>query len=134
MRTLRYFFFLTDLGFILYWLVTGLHLLPDAYLFKDYTNPILVAWNWSFLPLDLLVSATGLTTLYLWQLGRPGCPLLVVVSLVLTLCSGLQSVAFWAVRADYDWLWWGPNLYLLVYPSYFLVRLRHHVQPPFLVK
>ena len=69
MRTLKFFFLITDIGFILYWLITLLHLIPPEYLFQDYTNPILTAWNWSFLPLDLFVSATGLTSLFLYRRG-----------------------------------------------------------------
>jgi hypothetical protein len=44
------FLWFTDLGFIAYWLITALKLLPAEGLFNDYINPILVAWNWSFLP------------------------------------------------------------------------------------
>jgi len=36
------------------------HVIPESYLFKDYDNPILQAWNWSFLPLDLCISFTDL--------------------------------------------------------------------------
>ncbi len=32
-------------------------------------NPILSAWDWSFLPLDLIVSATGLSSTWLARLG-----------------------------------------------------------------
>jgi hypothetical protein len=48
MRQLKKFFLLTDVGFILYWLITILNIIPEKYLFKDYKNPLLVAWNWSF--------------------------------------------------------------------------------------
>ena len=69
--TLKPFFLVVDIGFILYWTVTLLHLIPEAYLFKDYEDPILVAWNWSFLPLDLFISVTGLGSLYLLRRGNP---------------------------------------------------------------
>jgi hypothetical protein len=32
----------------------------------------------------------------------------------------LQAVAFWALRGDYDPVWWAPNLFLLFYPVLFL--------------
>ncbi len=70
MKTLKKFFLVTDIAFILYWLITLLHLLPEEYLYKDYNNPILVAWNFSFLPIDLLVSFTGFTSLFLYQKKR----------------------------------------------------------------
>lgn len=66
MKQLRPFFLVVDIGFVVYWLVTLLEIVPAPYLFKDYANPILQAWNWSFLPLDLAISATGFYSLYLW--------------------------------------------------------------------
>lgn len=120
MRALKPFLLFTDIGFIVYWLITALHLIPAQYLFNDYTNPILVAWNWSFLPLDLLISATGLSSLYLAQRGDRRWRDLALISLVLTFCSGLMALVFWALRADYDPSWWVPNLYLLLYPLAFL--------------
>lgn len=120
MRALKPFLLFTDIGFIVYWLITALHLIPAQYLFNDYTNPILVAWNWSFLPLDLLISATGLSSLYLAQRGDRRWRDLALISLVLTFCSGLMALVFWALRADYDPSWWVPNLYLPLYPLAFL--------------
>jgi len=123
MGALRYFFWVTDLGFVAYWLVTLSGILPDEYLFKDYHEPVLVAWNWSFLPLDLLISATGLASLFAHRrahlLWRP----LALLSLALTSCSGLMAISFWVLRRDFDPSWWIPNLYLLVYPLFFLPRL-----------
>ncbi|MBW1760639.1 MAG: DUF5360 family protein [Deltaproteobacteria bacterium] len=94
----------------------------DEYLFKDYDNPILSAWNWSFLPLDLAISASGLTAL---RLARRGLSWrnLALVSLVLTSCSGLMAVSFWTLRSEFDPAWWLPNLFLLLYPLWFLPRL-----------
>jgi hypothetical protein len=122
MRALKPFFLATDIGFIIYWLITLLGLIPAAYLFKGYHDPLLVAWNWSFLPLDLLVSASGLGSLLLERQGNPRWRELALVSLVLTSCSGLQAVAFWTLRADFDLTWWLPNLYLLIYPLAFIPR------------
>jgi hypothetical protein len=114
---------LTDVGFLAYWLVTALQLLPAAWLFKDHDHPILQAWNWSFLPLDLGISATGLGALWLVKRGDGrGLPL-ALVSLTFTVCSGLLAVAFWTLRRDFDPGWWAPNLFLLLYPLPFLPRL-----------
>lgn len=123
MKLLRYFFLLTDIGFILYWLITLLLLIPNEYLFQDYQNPILVAWNWSFLPLDLFVSATGLGSLYLWKKQDKRWHKLALMSLVLTFCSGLQAIAFWVIRGDFDLSWWIPNLFLLLYPIPFVWKM-----------
>jgi hypothetical protein len=103
--------------------ISALHLVPASWAFKDYAHPILNAWNWSFLPLDLAVSATGLGSVALSRAGDARWRMLATVSLALTSASGLQAVAFWALRGDFDWAWWAPNVFLLVYPMPYLVRL-----------
>jgi hypothetical protein len=116
------FMLATDLGFLGYWLLTALHALPPAWLFKDYDNPILQAWNWSFLSLDLVVSVTGILAVTRLRAGRPGASMLALVSLTATSASGLMALSFWIVRRDFDLGWWAPNLFLLVYPIAFLRR------------
>ncbi len=123
MNTLRYFFLVVDIGFIIYWAITALHLIPAEYLFNDYSNPILVNWNWSFLPLDLLISATGLSSIYLHSRSRSGWKNMALVSLVLTSVSGLQAVSYWTLAGETDPAWWIPNLFLLIYPLFFIPRL-----------
>jgi hypothetical protein len=120
MRFLSALMILTDLAFIAYWTAVVMSLIPTDYLFKDYNNPIVVDWNYSFLPLDLLISATGLLSMGFRRGGFFSWYPLCVVSLTLTFCSGLQAVAFWAMRADYDPIWWGANLFLMAYPAGFL--------------
>lgn len=123
MKTLKLFFLITDLGFIFYWLIVLLHLIPDSLLFKDYNDPILQAWNWSFLPLDLFISFTGLFSLYLFRKDNPVWKQYALISLILTFCSGLQAIAFWTIRLDFDITWWIPNLFLLLYPLFFIPKL-----------
>ncbi len=123
MRKLRPFFWMVDIGFIAYWIITLAHVIPESYLFKDYDNPILQAWNWSFLPLDLCISFTGLTSLRMHKKANPSWKPLALISLVLTSCSGLQAVAFWVLRSDFDPMWWAPNLFLLIYPLFFIPGL-----------
>jgi len=123
MKTLKPFLLVTDLGFIAYWMITLLHLIPNAILFKDYSNPILISWNWSFFPLDMFISATGLLSLYYYNKGNRIWMKFCLISLVLTFCSGLQALAFWVMRADFDWTWWIPNAYLLIYPLFFIIPL-----------
>ena len=120
MNRLKPFFLVVDIGFLLYWAITAFALIPATYLFQDYTNPILVAWNWSFLPLDLFVSATGLSSVYFHSRSRIVWRQLALLSLVLTFCSGLQAIAFWAFRCEFDLFWWAPNLFLMIYPLFFL--------------
>jgi hypothetical protein len=125
MKHLPKFFLVVDIGFILYWLITALHVIPEEYLYNDYKNPLLVSWNWSFLSIDLLVSFTGLFSLYLRSRQKATWRYFAIISLVLTSASGLMAVSFWTITGDFDLLWWTPNLFLLLYPIYFLRGLIH---------
>lgn len=121
------FLLLTDIGFLLYWGVTALHVagvfhLPPDYLFKDYDNPLVFAWNWSFMPLDVTLSLAGLIGMALWRRGHPAAHVLVAFSLALTFCAGLMAIAFWAISGDFDLGWWLPNLFLMLWPLFYLPR------------
>lgn len=130
MNRLRPFFLIVDIGFILYWAITLLELIPAEHLFQDYANPLLVAWNWSFLPLDLMISATGITSLALFARQRPLWAPLALISLTLTFTSGLQAIAFWTIRGDFDLAWWAPNLFLMIYPLFFIPGLLRRLAAP----
>ncbi|MEW4227642.1 YvaD family protein [Priestia megaterium] len=123
MKYLKPFFLVTDIGFIVYWIVTYFEWIPKSAAFKDYDNPIVIAWNWSFFPLDILISFTGLFSLYLYRLHRESWKGYALISLVLTFCSGLQAIAYWAFIKDFDFTWWAFNLYLMVYPLFFIKLL-----------
>jgi hypothetical protein len=123
MKYLRPFLLFTDVGFIIYWAITAAHLIPDEYLFKDYTNSISIAWNWSFFPLDLAISITGFMTLFYYGRKMAVWQKLCLISLVLTFCSGLLAISFWVLQKDFDLLWWAPNLFLLVFPLPFIWKL-----------
>lgn len=122
MKTLRPFFLVVDIGFILYWIITYSGVIPGEYLFPDYHNALLVTWNWSFFPLDIFISATGLGSIYLFKRRRPAWRGIALISLVLTFCSGLQAIAFWSIQGWFDVSWWLPNLFLLIYPLFFIPR------------
>ncbi|MFM2269175.1 MAG: hypothetical protein RL757_2616 [Bacteroidota bacterium] len=119
MKSLKYFFLFVDIAFILYWSITALHLLPPDLLYNDYTNPILVHWNWSFFPLDMFISATGLYSVFLSSQRNEKWRIFALISLILTSVSGLQAISYWILAADYDLTWWLPNLFLLLYPFAF---------------
>jgi len=120
MKSLKFFFLITDIGFIIYWLITLLSLIPVEYLYQDYTNELLVAWNWSFFPLDLCVSFTGILSIYLCKKQILAWRKVALISLTLTFCSGLQAISFWIIKRDFDLSWWIPNLFLLIYPLFFI--------------
>ena len=113
----------TDLGFVTYWVLTLGKLLPPDWLFRDYGEPAIMAWNLSFLPLDAVVSASGLASVGLERRCPASARVLLVVSLVTTSISGLQAIAFWALRHDFDLAWWAPNAFLMLWPLPFLAKL-----------
>ena len=120
--SLFYLLVITDLGFILYWAITFSGLIPSEYMYKDYTNPILQSWNLSFIPIDLLSSIAA--TISIIQFKRTNkFGLFVFVPLTMIHCSGLMAISFWFIRNDFDWSWWVPNLFLMIWPLYFIVRL-----------
>lgn len=123
MKILKYFFLFVDLGFISYWTITAFHLIPSTYLYNDYTNPILVNWNWSFFPLDIFVSVTGLYSLFLNRKDNAKWKIYALISLILTSVSGLQAVSYWTLAKETDLTWWIPNLFLLIYPFFFIPKL-----------
>lgn len=124
---LRALLALTDVGFVLYWSVTALAAakvvaIPEAYLYKGYHDPTLVAWNWSFAPLDLAASAFGFAALAMLARGKTWRGL-AIVSLVLTSVAGGMAISFWAIEGDFDWSWWAPNLFLFAWPWLYLPKL-----------
>ena len=120
MKRLPWFFYTVDFGFIAYWLITAIGVIPAEYLYNDYKNPILVAWNWSFFPIDIAVSVTGLYSMYLKKKGEAKWTSMAILSLALTSASGLMAISYWVIVRDFEWQWWLPNLFLLCYPVYFL--------------
>ncbi|GCD93588.1 DUF5360 family protein [Embleya hyalina] len=106
-----------DVGFLLYWTVTLLALLPAEYAYKDYADPVMSDWNHSFAPLDVAAAVTGLAAL---RAGRRIAPErvhpLLPISLLLSSVAGLQAVVFWTLRGDFAIEWWLPNLFLLLFP------------------
>ncbi len=119
---------ITDVLMLAYWGITALAALgvlslpPDA-LYKGYHEPLLVAWNWSFMPLDLAFALTGLAAVRLARAKDPRWRGLAIISLTLTMCAGGMAIAFWTLAGDFDPAWWVPNLLLLFWPLAFLPRL-----------
>jgi hypothetical protein len=122
-KSLRWFMLSTDIGFIIYWSIVFLNLIPPDYVYQDYQNPVLIAWNLSFIPLDFIISITGFASIYLHNQKNHMAMSLCIISLALTFCSGLQAIAFWTIRGDIDLWWWIPNIFLMVYPLCFLPGL-----------
>jgi hypothetical protein len=119
---------ITDVLFLAYWSAAllnqvGLLSIPAELMYAGYDNPRVVAWNWSFLPLDLAFSATGLMAVRAARRGDPTWRPLALISLTLTVVAGLMAVAYWAILREFDPSWFLPNLALLIWPLFFLPRL-----------
>lgn len=122
MRVLQWFFVVIDVSFILYFGATALKMIPLEYAYSDYTNPIMIAWNWSFFPLDMAISITGLTSIYLHRKNRSEWKPFALISLVLTFCSGLMAISYWSIRLEFNMSWWALNVVLMLYPLFFIPR------------
>lgn len=107
----------TEAGMLAYWLFATMVALgsisvPPQWMYSDYTNPLVVSWNWSFLPIDVLFAVTGLTSRFA-PLSPVRRNVLSVISLSLMFCAGLMAVSFWAIERAFDPFWWGVNLWLI---------------------
>ena len=106
-----------DAGLLLYWTAVFLDLIPEEQRFRDYSNPIMQAWNWSFFPLDLSAALLGFLGVYLVRKGRAAGELVVTVGLTLTFCAGFMALSFWSYYGDFNLWWWLPNAALVLAPS-----------------
>jgi hypothetical protein len=100
---------LTDLGLLAYWTLTALGVVSVG------SSSWLSAWNWSFLPLDLLAVAMGLTWSLLPHGHRWARPAL-AVALALTHAAGLMALSFFVLWGTWDASWWLINLWLAIMP------------------
>lgn len=126
--TLRLALSVTDILFLLYWAVMALYVaglvhIPPDYLYANADNPRVVAWNWSFFPLDLAFSVCGLLAVRMAQRGNPLWKPYALISLILTMVAGGMAVGYWALLGEFDPAWFLPNLALLVWPVFFLPGL-----------
>jgi len=109
---------LTEIAMLLYWalaaaLVVGLIYIPPDYMYSDYENPLVVAWNWSFFPIDIAFALCGLWARFANL--RPGLARnLSLIGATLMFCAGTMAISFWSVTGEFEPLWWGMNLWLVV--------------------
>jgi hypothetical protein len=127
-RSLAIALTVTDWLFIAYWTVSGLDRLglihiPAELLYASAHDPAVIAWNWSFFPLDIAFSVIGLAAVRASRLGRPIWRPLALISLILTMVAGGMAVAYWTLLGEFDPAWFLPNLALLLWPLLFLPGL-----------
>ncbi len=118
----------TDFGMLVYWLLVFLNFLEiisldPEYMYSDYGDPTIVAWNLSFLPIDLAFSVLGLIGIF-YALADKTKELFNVISLSLMFCAGIMAISFWLIVADYKIFWWLINLWLVVLPVGLLLNWR----------
>jgi hypothetical protein len=99
-RSLALALSITDLLFLAYWLASGLDkvgliAIPADWLYAGAGEPRVDAWNWSFFPLDLAFSVTGLAAVAASRKGSASWRPLALISLILTMVAGGMAVGYW---------------------------------------
>ena len=126
-RSLAIAITVTDVAFILYWTLAALsqagvlHVPPD-WMYANYEQADVIAWNWSFLPMDLAFSFFGLRAVAAARSGDAWRPL-AIVSLTLTMAAGGMAVSYWAILREFDPSWFLANLALVIWPLFFMRSL-----------
>ena len=118
----------TDVAFILYWTLAalsqvGVIQIPPEWMYANYDQPDVIAWNWSFLPMDLAFSVFGLKAVAAARRGDPAWRPFAIVSLTLTMAAGGMAVSYWAILREFDPSWFLANLTLVIWPLFFMRRL-----------
>ena len=118
----------TDIAFLIYWSVAlleclGLISIPNAWLYAQAHDPRVVAWNWSFFPLDIAFSITGLWAVRAARRQDPIWRPMALISLILTIVAGGMACGYWLLLGEVDALWFSMNAILVVWPLLFLPGL-----------
>ncbi|WP_395630530.1 DUF5360 family protein [Aquidulcibacter sp.] len=118
----------TDVAFMVYWSIAlleclGLISIPSDWLYAHAHDPRVVAWNWSFFPLDIAFSITGLWAVHAASQGNPIWRPLALISLVLTIVAGSMACGYWLLLGEVDAVWFGMNAVLVIWPLVFLPAL-----------
>lgn len=118
----------TDVAFLAYWALTaafalGLIDLPPDLLYSNYHDPRVVGWNWSFFPLDIVFSLTGLAAVRMASRGDLGWRPWALVSLTLSSTAGLMAISYWLILWEIEPMWFGINLALFLWPLIFIPGL-----------
>lgn len=108
----------TEILMLAYWvlagaLVLGLVSIDPALMYSDYENPLVVAWNWSFFPIDVAFAVIGLSARF-GTFAPQNKFKLEVAAAVLMICAGLMAISFWTITGDFNQAWWGMNLWLII--------------------
>ena len=91
------------------------------YMYWDYANPSMVAWNWSFLLINALFAVAGLYGRF-GQTSELGRNILSTFSMSLMFCAGVMAISFWLVAGSFDPFWWSIDLWLVALASWVLTE------------
>ena len=100
-----------------YWAFAGLMALniitvDPALMYSDHTDARVIAWNWSFFPIDIAFAGLGLTARFATLSAALRAKLEIVAS-TLMICAGLMALSYWAITGDFSATWWSMNLWLV---------------------
>lgn len=115
---------ITDLAFLAYWLASSLEVagilhVPPSWMYADFDHPQVIAWNWSFLPIDLGFSVLGLAAVITARRDNPVWRPLALLSLAFTVTAGLMAVSYWVLLGEFNPSWFLPNLLIAVWPLFY---------------
>ncbi|MFD4356552.1 DUF5360 family protein [Nocardia sp. NPDC058518] len=108
---------ITDTLLMLYWVAVAVDAIPKESAFRDYSDPMMQAWNWSFFPLDLAAAVFGFVGVYLVSRRHRLGWVVLTIGLTLTFCAGFMAISFWAYYGDFNAIWWISNAALMVVPA-----------------
>ncbi|MBD1556360.1 YvaD family protein [Vibrio sp. S9_S30] len=116
---------ITELGMAAYWILaildtTNTISIPPEYMYSDHKNKIVVAWNWSFFPMDIMFVVLGLVSRFS-GISQVNKNFLSIFSLSLMFCAGIMAISYWTIMREFDVFWWGVNLWLLGLSSWCLL-------------
>jgi Family of unknown function (DUF5360) len=125
----------TDVVFLAYWTMSLLEVfgvieVPPSLMYKDYDIPMVIAWNWSFFPVDVIFSMSGLCAVILARRGDRRWLPIAIISLCFTFVAGLMAIGYWVLLQEFDPSWFLPNLALVIWPLFFIPRLIHQASNP----
>jgi hypothetical protein len=115
---LKFMTTLTEIGMLAYWilataLVWNLVSIDPSLMYSDYKNPLVVAWNWSFFPIDVAFAVIGLTARFGSITGLLKFKLETIAA-VLMLCAGLMAISYWTITGEFSLTWWAVNIWLII--------------------
>lgn len=127
-RSLAFLISITDILFMTYWTMAavalfGLFEMPPELMYRDHEETRVMAWNWSFFPLDVCFSVFGYLALSANRRGDPVWRVYALISLTLTMTAGGMAVVYWTILREFDPSWYIPNFILFVWPLLFFKRI-----------